>query len=107
MRYAWLVVCLSVQMARADVEVGLTVKPPKDASHAPEIEATIIGAPKLAADKISIALATAPTATLRATNVRPYAEGTEPIAVVFVIEGQEIWIGNDDIEKDPNAKHQG
>src|SRR5207244_1598137 len=38
----------------------------------------------------------------RLLSVTPYAQGTEPMAVVFVMSGQEIWTGNDGFETDPN-----
>ena len=44
---------------------------------------------------------------LTQAKFREYVEGTETIAIALVINGQEIWIGNDDIETDENAKYQG
>ena len=34
-------------------------------------------------------------------------EGKETIAIALVINGQEIWIGNDEYETDPNARYEG
>ncbi|MEO8845332.1 MAG: FHA domain-containing protein [Kofleriaceae bacterium] len=95
------------------VEVFLTVKPadqkdPKQAGHAPEIEATIVGGSKTTLDKFSISTTNAnQKVVLKASRIRDYVDGTEPIAIALVINGQEIWIGNDDIETDENAKYQG
>ena len=96
------------------VEVFLTVKPadqkdPKQAGHAPEIEATIVGGQKTTVDKFSISTTNAQNqkVTMKATRIRDYVDGTEPIAIALVINGQEIWIGNEDVETDPNATYQG
>jgi len=95
------------------VEVFLSVRPadqkdPKQAGHAPEVEATIVGGQKTTRDKFSISTTYQnQKISLEATRIRDYVDGTEPIAIALVINGQEIWIGNDDIETDDNAKYQG
>jgi hypothetical protein len=94
-------------------EVYLEVKPadpsdPKQKGKAPSIEATIIGGEKVPIEKFSISTTNAgQKVSLKAEKLREYTEGTETIAIALVINGQEIWIGNDDIEEDENAKYSG
>ena len=84
------------------IEVYLTVKPQdpnsKTKDDAPMIEATIVGGPNVPVDKFTL---TEPGAkkpfALKASNLRPFSAGTETIAIAFVFNGQEIWIGNDDL----------
>ncbi|MGE3546425.1 MAG: FHA domain-containing protein [Kofleriaceae bacterium] len=106
------VTALAVRPVHADgqVEVFLQVKPPdpqdpKAKDAAPTIEATIVGGPNLTADKFSL---TEPSAKspieLKPTGpLRPYTAGTETIAIAIVFNGQEVWIGNDDIEPEDSA----
>ncbi len=93
-----------------DVEVLFTVKPPDKANEktkddAPQIEATIIGAPNLPQDKFILTDASAklPVA-LKAISKREYNKGTETLALAIVMNGWEMWIGNDDYlpEDDPS-----
>jgi hypothetical protein len=101
--------------ARADnsVEVFLTVqapdqKDPKQAGKAPTIEATIVGGQKTTLDKFSLSTTNQNQKVLiKADHLHEYTEGKETIAIALVINGQEIWIGNDDIETDENAKYAG
>ena len=95
------------------IEVYMQVKPPdpadpKQRGKAPKIEATIIGGPKVPVDKYSINTQVgAQKVSLKAEKLREYIEGNETIAIALVINGQEIWIGNDDYEQDENAKYAG
>ncbi|MGE0546809.1 MAG: FHA domain-containing protein [Kofleriaceae bacterium] len=98
--------------ARADgqIEVFLQVKPPdpqdpKAKAAAPTIEATIVGGPNLTADKFSLIEPSAKTPIeLKPLGpLRPYTAGTETIAIAIVFNGQEVWIGNDDIEPEDSA----
>ncbi len=97
----------------SQVEVVLQVKPPdptnpKERNKAPEIEATIIGGQKTTMDKLTLSTTNAgQKVTMRAAKVREYTEGKETIAIALVINGQEIWIGNDEYETDENAKYLG
>jgi hypothetical protein len=96
--------------ARAEVEVFLQVKPQDPASKtkndAPMIEATIIGGATVPQDKFVITEPGAkPPVTIKASALRPYTAGTETIAIAFVFNGQEIWIGNDDIEPPDSPSH--
>jgi len=96
-----------------NVEVYLQVKPadpadPKQRGKAPQIEATVVGGSKTTVDKFSISTTNAgQKVTLKADKLRDYTEGTETIAIALVINGQEIWIGNDEYEQDENAKYNG
>jgi hypothetical protein len=97
-----------------NVEVYLQVKPadpadPKQRGKAPQIEATIVGGAKTTVDKFSLSTngPNGQKVTMKAEKLREYSEGTETIAIGLVINGQEIWIGNEEIEPDPNAQYQG
>ncbi len=100
--------------AGGNTEVYLNVKPPdpkddKTKDDAPQIEATVIGAPKMEADKYSIYESGSKTgAVIKATKRVDFTKGKETIAIALVINGQEIWIGNDDIvDKDSPDFHLG
>jgi hypothetical protein len=96
-----------------NVEIYLQVKPPdptdkKERGKAPKIEATVIGGAKTTVDKFTLSTTNnGQKVTVKAEKLREYAEGTETIAIALVINGQEIWIGNEEIEPDPNAQYQG
>ncbi len=121
-RYTWLValaamvlgVSLTPRAARADdLKVHLQVKPndptdPKKKNDAPLVEATIIDGPNVPLDKFTLFEAGAKNpVALKAISKREYTEGTDTIAIALVINGQEIWIGNDEVEPDEAAKYQG
>jgi hypothetical protein len=95
------------------VEVFLTVKEPeptdKDKHKAPQIEATIVGAPRVPIEKFTLVEVGAKIPyAIKATNLREYTSGGETIAVAFVFNGQEVWIGNDDYEpEDSPARYLG
>ena len=99
--------------AQGSVEVYLTVKPadatdPKQKGKAPAVSATIIGGPKVPIEKLSITTTHKnQKVTMKAEKLRDYTQGNETLAVVLVINGQEIWIGNDDYEQDEAAKYNG
>jgi hypothetical protein len=104
------------QTARADsgqVEVYLQVKPadptnPKERGKAPRVEATVVGGAKTTVDKYSLSTTVAgQKVTMKADKFRDYSEGTETIAIALVVAGQEVWIGNEDVEPDPNARYEG
>lgn len=78
-------------------EVKVTVAPPAkaDPKAAPTIVATLVGAQIVPIDKITIATAKDPTVVLRPIAMRDYAHGDEPMAIVVVVDGQEIWLGNE------------
>lgn len=96
------------------VEVFLTVKAPdpkdeKSKDLAPTIEATVVGGPTVPQDKFTLTEPGSKTPiALKASSLRPYSAGSETIAVAFVMNGQEVWIGNDEIEgEDSPARHLG
>jgi hypothetical protein len=115
-RRRWLLVlaaCLATTAtvyAESTVEVMLTVKPPdknnpKTKDDAPQIEATVIGAPNLPVDKFSLREDGAKQPIeIKPTQKRDYTQGTEKLAIAIVMNGWEIWIGNDDVlpEGDPS-----
>ncbi|MBA3452860.1 MAG: FHA domain-containing protein, partial [Deltaproteobacteria bacterium] len=108
-----LVVGVTPAFAQAQVEVFLTVKAPeqnaKDKDSAPQIEATVVGGPTVPVDKFTLVEPGAKVPyVIKATNLRPFTAGTETIAVAFVFNGQEVWIGNDDYEPEESpARYLG
>jgi hypothetical protein len=96
-----------------NVEIYLQVKPAdptdkKERGKAPKIEATVIGGAKTTVDKFTLSTTNnGQKVTVKAEKLREYSEGTETIAIALVINGQEIWIGNEEVEPDPNAQYQG
>jgi hypothetical protein len=104
------VACLAVPgRVRADasnIEVRMEVKPPdrnnpKIKDDAPQIEATVIGAPNLPGEKFTLREDGAKQPIeLKPTSKREYTQGTEKLAIAIVMNGWEIWIGNDDVLPD-------
>lgn len=102
-------------LAHADggAEVLYTTKPPapgkKDA--VPTVEATVIGAPNLTADKFHLVDKSAKVPVeIPAASKRDYNQGTETLAVAIVMNGWELWIGNDKeagLPEDDPSKHPG
>ena len=97
----------------SNIEVFLTVKPQdpqgKKKDQAPDIEATVIGAPPLDKDKFSLYDQNQkPPVMIKASQLTPYLKGQETLALALVINGQEVWIGNDDKEgEDSPSRHLG
>ena len=88
--------------ASSNIEVFLTVKPQdpqgKKKDLAPDIEATIIGAPPLELDKFSIYDQNQkPPVVIKATKILPYLKGSETLALALVVNGSEAWMGNEDV----------
>jgi hypothetical protein len=97
--------------AEGDIEVYLSVKTPdpngKNKNDAPSIEATIVGGPTLPVEKFTLTVPGAKKpVSLKATSLRPFSSGTETVAVAFVFNGQEVWIGNDDLEPEDSISRQ-
>jgi hypothetical protein len=94
----------------SNIEVRMEVKPPdrnnpKTKDDAPQIEATVIGAPNLPGDKFTLREeGSKQPVELKPTSKREYTQGTEKLAIAIVMNGWEIWIGNDDVlpEGDPS-----
>jgi hypothetical protein len=58
-----------------------------------------VGGATLPQDKFLLTEPTAkPPVVIKASSLRPFTAGGETLAIAFVINGQEVWIGNDDIE---------
>ncbi|HEY4176975.1 MAG TPA: FHA domain-containing protein [Kofleriaceae bacterium] len=92
-----------------NTEVYLQVKPQEPGSKtehdAPMIEATIINGPNPGMDKITLTEpASKPPQIVKAMAVKGFVAGNEPIAIALVINGQETWIGNDDIEPEDSSE---
>ena len=117
-----LIALVGVRAARADApapsegEIGAYVvvnvpdsKDPKERGKAPSLEATIVNGPKVPVEKFTISTlgADKQRVTIKAKTLREYTEGKEPIAIALVINGQEIWVGNEEVEQDPTAAYQG
>ena len=98
--------------AQGTVEVFLTVKaqdPGKEKDQAPTIEATVVGGATLPQDQFTLTEPGAkPPVIVKASSLRGFTAGGETIAIAFVINGQEVWIGNDDIEaEDSPSRYLG
>ena len=85
----------------ADAEVMFEIKAPdgsdpKAKGDAPRIEATVIGAPNLAADKFVLVDTSAkPPVQIPAAARRSFQQGSQAVALAIVMQGWEMWIGND------------
>ncbi len=89
--------------ATADVETMIEVVP---GPGTPMLEATIRGAGVQPLD--AIALRDPRGVTVAASAIMPFAKGKESIAIAFVIEGGEVWLGNDEFEpEDSPARYFG
>jgi hypothetical protein len=90
----------------SNIEVRMEVKPPdrnnpKTKDDAPQIEATVIGAPNLPGEKFTLREdGSKQPVELKPMSKREYAQGTEKLAIAIVMNGWEIWIGNDDVLPD-------
>lgn len=69
-----------------------------------QVEMTIAGARAFRPDEFALRDASEPrSAAVRATTVRAYEDGRDPIAIAVVYQGGEVWIGNDNIVPDDDA----
>ncbi len=89
------------------IEIQLSTKAQdpngKTKDDAPTIEATIIGGPNVPLDQFTISEANAKVPlSIKASGKHDYNQGTDTVAIALVINGQEIWIGNDDIVEESN-----
>ncbi len=101
------------QPAFAEPKVVFTVRPidklkePKRKDLPPDIEATIIDGPGgVPADKFTLLQkdTKTPIPPMKATSLKSYIQGSDAIAIVVLIEGQQIWIGTDKVEVDPTSQ---
>jgi len=90
----------------SNIAVQMEVKPPdhnnaKTKDDAPQLEVTVIGAPNLPGDKFTLREDGAKQPVeIKPTSKREYTQGTEKLAIAIVMNGWEIWIGNDDVLPD-------
>jgi hypothetical protein len=97
------------------IEVQLQVRPPdpsdpKKKGQPPQLEVTVIGAANLPADKFSLRPEEKlpRPVELKPLSKRDFIQGTETVAIAIVLEGWEIWIGNDDyIPEDDPSRYPG
>ncbi len=102
---AWVAAPGRVHADAPNIEVRLEVKPPdlsnpKTRDDAPQIEATVIGAPNFPAEKFTLREDIKQAVELKPLSKREYTQGTEKLAIAIVMNGWEIWIGNDDVLPD-------
>ena len=88
----FLVVLGSGRSALADVDVAMTVAP----GH--RIDAVVQGAPRVPVSRL--ALRDSRGVVVPATEVIDFKHGTDTIAIALVVEGGEVWMGNDDFESE-------
>jgi hypothetical protein len=92
--------------ARAQVEVQLSVKPNAAASKAPVIQATVINSAPATAAKLTLVETDATVdgktsaVPIRATAVREFVQGNEPIAIAVLVEGHQVYMGDPDTSGD-------
>jgi hypothetical protein len=98
------------RQAVAEPKVTYTVRPidplkePKRKGLPPDIEATVIDGPGgVPAEKFTLIQkdSRAPIPPMKALSLKSYIQGPDPIAIVVLIEGQQIWIGTDKVDVDP------
>lgn len=117
-RYAGLALGALIAMRQAHAESNVVEvyaqvrvpdsRDPKQARKAPSLDVTVIGGAKVPLEKFSLStINQGQKVSLKPEKLREYTEGTETIAIALVINGQEIWVGNDDYETDENAKYAG
>lgn len=101
---------LGSRVVVAQPSVTFTVRPidplkePKRKGLPPDIEATIIDGPGgVPADKFTLIQkdARTPIPPMKALSLKSYVQGPDAIALVVLIEGQQIWVGTDKVEIDP------
>jgi FHA domain len=107
------VLVASSASAWAEPKVIFSVKPidplkdPKRKGLPPDIEATIVDGPGgVPADKFTLIQkdSKTPIPPMKALSLKSYIQGSDAIALVVLIEGQQIWIGTDKVEVDPRTQ---
>lgn len=97
-------------VVHAEPKVVFTVRPidplkePKRKGLPPDIEATVIDGPGgVPAEKFTLIQkdSKVPLPPMKALSLKSYIQGSDAIALVVLIEGQQIWIGTDKVEMDP------
>ncbi|HEU4733152.1 MAG TPA: FHA domain-containing protein [Kofleriaceae bacterium] len=103
---AWLASARQARAEGSNIEVLMQVKPPdknnpKTKDDAPQVEVTVIGAPNLPSEKFTLREEGAKQPIeLKPSSRRDYNQGTEKLAIAIVMNGWEIWIGNDHVLPD-------
>ena len=108
------------QVAAAEgssIEVLYDIKVPdktdKDAKdEVPQIKATVIGAPNQPMDKFLLVDKSAkPPVKIKPSKLVPFKKGDEKLAIALVMNGWEMWIGNDrevpEIKEDDPSRYPG
>ncbi len=85
---------------------------PKGKDEVPTIDATVIGAPNTTMDKfVLIDKSAKPPVELKAIKMVDFKKGNEPLAIAIVMNGWEMWIGNDkevpSIREDDPSRYPG
>jgi hypothetical protein len=98
--------------AQGRQEVYLNVKvsdDPKDKGKPPFIEAIVVAGPAgKPPEAWTLAQVDAKVPIqIQATKLRKYTEGNDTIAVVLVLEGHQLFIGNKSYEEDPDSVYDG
>lgn len=113
-----LLASLRAPSAHAEPKVVFSVRPidpikePKRKGLPPDIEATLIDGPGgVPADKFTLiqkdADAKTPIPPMKALSLKQYVQGNDAIAIVVLIEGQQIWVGTDKLDVPENEKYRG
>lgn len=92
----FLLVALASGVAAAEPEVTLRVE------RAPEIIATIRGVDSTTPELVTL---TVGKTRIAASTVTRYARGDEPLTLAIVMNGQEVWIGNDEYVQPSDPAH--
>lgn len=68
----------------------------KQENEVPYIDATVIGAPNVPMDKFTLVdKSVKPPIEMKATKMVDFKKGGETVAIAIVMNGWELWIGND------------
>ncbi|HEX2690300.1 MAG TPA: hypothetical protein VHN14_26980, partial [Kofleriaceae bacterium] len=109
----WFATPRHVHAEGSNTEVLLQVKAPdknnpKTKDDAPQIEATVIGAPTLPPEKFVLSDASSKQPIdIKASSKRDYNQGNETLAIAIVMSGWQVWIGNEDVVADESARYPG
>lgn len=65
----------------------------------------VVDAPNVAPAAVKLRVDGGPP--VAATTVTEFGAGDETVAIAFVLQGAEVWVGNDELEQDPAATYPG
>jgi hypothetical protein len=101
LRYVFATIAVTTAVASADVSYEVAPPDPRHPGVAPTVEVTVVGGPKLTADKYTLRDVDAkPSIELHAKTLREFAQGSETVALAIVLDTWEMWVGNDDVIRD-------